>query len=107
MHFPDERVFCTEIYAVVVIGFELVGEPVFAAVFGSSNLIVDVSRACRIPIAGGGPIVIRRASPIHVFGPCARCAKRNYRGEEKTKCFPPPPWIVSVMVFIAFLFFSG
>ena len=28
---------------------------------------------------------------------------RNYSGEEKTKCFPPPPpWIVSVMFCIDF-----
>ena len=36
-----------------------------------------------------------------------RC-KCNYRGEEETICFPPPPpWIVSVMFFIAFSLLFG
>ena len=70
---------------------------------------VAVGTGCRRDI----PIPVQRIGEVYAVSatvPFERCRLRgkrrckcNYRGEEKTKCFlPPPPWIVSVMFFIAF-----
>ena len=52
----------------------------------AAGLVIPVCGvACRRPISAAvaGPVFLRECS--------RRRAKRNYRGEEKTICFPPPP----------------
>ena len=82
-------------------GFDIYDSPLVVDVAG-----IDILPAARFEVFYGD---VFDAAGIGVDA-VAECdaRNRNYRGEEKTKCFPPPPpWIVSVMFFIAFSLLFG